>query len=102
MFQSPARVPASAGKRALVSRRRYHVSFISRPLSDPVSPVGRPARGGLGRKPGLGPGSAPEHAGRVRFLRAVVVLVAVLLRGGGGARQWRQVPGAMRRPALLL
>ena len=49
-----------------------------------------------------GAGPPPERARRVRFLRAVAVLVAVLLRGGRRARQRRALAGAMRRAAVLL
>ena len=42
-----------------------------------------------GGRDGVGAGSPAERARRVRFLRAVAVMVAVLLRGGVRARQRR-------------
>src|ERR1700740_3440913 len=55
------------------------------------------------RRPGGGPGCAPEYAGRVRLLRAVAIVVALLLRGVGGAGKQRALAaGAMRRPTILL
>ena len=57
----------------------------------------------IGAGTGIGAGPPAEHPRRVRFLRAVAVLVALVLRGSAGARQRRALAaGAMRRPAVLL
>src|SRR5207247_1324476 len=50
---------------------------------------------------GVGAGSPAKRPRRVRFLRAVAVVVALLLRAGVGARR-RPLPDAVRGTAVFL
>src|SRR5450631_4186332 len=97
MFHSPARLPA-------VRRRKNHASFDPSPASPHFVWGGglRADRNPTGRT-GFGAGPAPEHARRVRLLRIVAVMVALVLRAIRGARQWRALATEpMRRPAVLV
>src|SRR5260370_12113704 len=106
MFSTLVRLPRGQ------SGRRRHVSFsipfsFSIPWHRAVFEFFWPARAGgadrgCDRRDGVGAGSSAERPGRVRFLRAVAVMVALLLRGGIRARQRRARAGAMRRAAVLL
>ena len=77
----------------------FHVSIalISRLLISLLLLAGLSAPGAR-----VGPGPAAERARRVRFLRAVAVVVALVLRGGGGARQQRPFADPVRRTAVRL
>src|SRR6202035_5413080 len=66
-------------------------------LAGPARHLARP--GGRRR---LGAGPPAECARRVRFLRAVAVVVAFLLRGGLRARQRGAFAGPVRRAAVFL
>ena len=73
--------------------------MFDRILISPVFDLARPAGLGSADRPrdgrdGVGAGSPAERARRVRFLRAVAVVVAVVLRGGVRARQ----RAGVRRP----
>src|ERR1700731_1294492 len=106
MFSSPARLTGGQ------SGRRRHVWFsiafsFSVPGHRALFEIFGPARAGGAdrrcvRRDGVGAGSLAERPRRVRFLRAVAVMVALLLRGGIRTRQRRTRAGPMRRAAVFL
>src|ERR1700682_4331177 len=106
MFSSPARLPSGQ------SGRRRHVSFsiafsFSIAWHRAVFEIFGPARAGSAdrrcdRRDGVGAGSSAERPRRVRLLRAVAVIVALLLRGGIRTRQRRARAGPMRRATVFL
>src|SRR5580704_14935054 len=51
---------------------------------------------------GIGAGSPAKYPRRIRFLRAVPVVVALLLRGSLGTRQRAAFAGPVRRAAVFL
>src|ERR1700676_62819 len=98
MFRSPARLCTS------LVWGRCDVSF-SVDLDFAAFQLVRPAGfGGVDwhRAAGVGAGSPPKCCRRVRFLRAVAVLVALILRAGVGARQRAAFADAVRRAAIFL
>src|SRR4029079_9680086 len=76
--------------------------YVASPVGLDFTFVDLPGTARRSRGYRVGAGSPPERRRRVRFLCAVAVVVAVVLRGVFRAWHRSQIAGPMRRAAVLI